>query len=161
MIAVLAGAGGLLLAAATCLAVLRRRFVVVSVSGASMMPALRHGERVLVRRVPGERLRRGDVVVLREPGPCRPARPAGTRRSPWVIKRVAAVPGDTEPSFLPTWDRRPGGVVAPGHVIVLGDNTDFSRDSRHFGAVPADRVLGVVLRRLGGGKPSSGPPPPR
>ncbi|WP_214322580.1 signal peptidase I [Nonomuraea sediminis] len=131
-------------AALIAVAVLRRRVVVVSVSGASMIPTLRHGDRLLVRRVAGERLRRGDLVVLTEPVPCR-----ADERPRWMVKRVVAVPGDEQPSFLPGWVRRSEGVVAPGHLVVLGDNPEFSRDSRHFGALPSDRVVGVVLRRLG------------
>src|SRR3979411_3335051 len=51
----------------------RRSFVVVTVSGASMAPALEPGDRVLVRRGTGDWLRAGMVVVLRQPEDgCRP-----------------------------------------------------------------------------------------
>jgi signal peptidase I len=43
--------------------------------------------------------------------------------------------------------------VPPGHVLIRGDNADFSLDSRQRGFVPAGSVLGVALRRL--------PPPSR
>ncbi|MGJ6966021.1 S26 family signal peptidase [Streptosporangium sp. G11] len=156
MSAVLTGAGvalGLTLAvvAVTMAAVLLRgHLVVLSVSGLSMAPALRPGDRVLVRRTPGERLRNGDIAVVEETGPCRPGDPTGARGSRWVVKRVAAVPGDPEPACLPSWARWPAGVVPPRHVVLLGDNPEASRDSRHFGAVRTDQVLGVILLRLGG-----------
>jgi signal peptidase I len=123
-----------------------------------ILAGLRPGDRVLVRRVAGETRRHGEVVVVEEPGPCWPGDPTGARSSRWVVKRVAAVPGDPEPPFLPAWARRPSGIVAPGYLVLLGDNAELSRDSRHFGAVRADRVLGVALRRLGGGKLPPGPP---
>ncbi|GAB3129495.1 S26 family signal peptidase [Microbispora hainanensis] len=149
MIAVLISMGGLSLAAAIAVMVLRRRLVVVSVSGPSMAPTLRHRDRVLVRRVPAETLGKGDIVVVTEPGPCRAGGSADTLGSPLVIKRVVAVAGDAEPAFLPEWARRPDGVVGPGRLVVLGDNADFSWDSRQFGTVRAEQVLGVVLRPLG------------
>ncbi len=149
-------------AAAAVLAILvaRRRFVVVRVSGTSMAPALLPGDRVLVRRGPGDQIRVGAVVVLPQPpyytmptqiqktGPSR--RRFRPRRSAyggdWVIKRVAAMSGDAVPEPV---RRAVGGVtvVPPGMLVVLGDNTR-STDSRFWGFLSADRVLGAVVRRL-------------
>ncbi len=39
-------------------------------------------------------------------------------------------------------------VVSPGHVVVLGDNRPTSWDSRHYGFVPRDRLVGVAIRRF-------------
>ncbi|MEU0483999.1 S26 family signal peptidase [Streptosporangium sp. NPDC006013] len=156
--AVLTGAGAVLVLAFAVVAaavLLRGHLVALSVSGLSMAPALRPGDRVLVRRTPGERLRNGDIVVVEEPGPCRPGDPTGAGGSRWMVKRVAAVPGDPEPACLPSWARQPTGIVPPRHIVLLGDNAEASRDSRHFGTVRTDRVLGVILLRLGG-RPTAG-----
>ena len=152
MTPVLACAGALLLVVTVVAVVmmLRRRVVVVSVIGASMAPTLRHGDRVLVRRMPCEAVRRGDVVVFRELTACRPGDPTGLRDAALLVKRVAAVAGDPNPPFLPAWARRQSGVVPPGHLVLLGDNAEVSRDSRQFGSVAADRLLGVAVRRVGG-----------
>ncbi len=128
------------------LVVVRRRFVVVRVAGASMTPTYRTGDRVLVRRVAGRALRRGQVVVFDlDPR----ARRAPLATGLWQIKRVAAVPGDPVPSQVAAAvDAEPGAVVPPGRLVVLGDGAADSRDSRHWGYLPADQVLGVVVRGL-------------
>lgn len=129
---------------------IRARIIVIRVSGQSMAPTLRSGDRLLVRRGPGVEPRVGDLVVLPEPGPCRRGEPARREAaSALIVKRVAAVPGDPVPAFLPAWERA-GGVVPPGRLVLLGDNPPMSRDSRQFGQVRADRLIGVVVRRLGG-----------
>src|SRR6185437_10241174 len=39
-----------------------------------------------------------------------------------------------------------GPVVPAGQFAVLGDNAESSLDSRSFGYIPAERLLGVMLR---------------
>lgn len=117
---------------------LRRRLVVVTVFGASMEPAYRPGQRLLASRV-GRDIGRGQVVVLA----------AGQRATArlLIIKRVAAIGGDAVPACVAA--ARPdlaGTIVPPGYLIVLGDNPERSRDSRHDGLVPADRVRAVAIR---------------
>ncbi|MFF5208607.1 signal peptidase I [Streptosporangium sp. NPDC000396] len=128
----------------------RRRYMVITVNGVSMMPTLTDGDRVLVRRRRIDQVSRGDVVVLEPPldssGRFMPGPPASDGRH-WNIKRVVALPGDPVPAGVPADD----GVdrVPSGTVVVFGDNPD-SVDSRQRGFFPADRLLGVALRRLGG-----------
>ncbi len=139
-------------AALAAVAALRRRWTVVSVVGGSMLPAMREGDVVLARRRHPHGARVGDVVVLEPPGPdgrwrAPPARGPRARRT-WMIKRVAALPGDPVPPGVPET-----GVVAAGSLVVLGDNGGL--DSTVFGALPDERVLAVVIRSLVRG-PSSG-----
>ncbi len=89
-----------------------RRFVVI---GDSMLPTLRHGDRLLVARI--RRPREGDIVVVRDP----------RSDSRLICKRVVSA------------DAR--------HIVVRGDNPDASTDSRAFGPVPVEWVVGRVLRR--------------
>jgi signal peptidase I len=130
------------------LARLRRNHLVVTVQGRSMSPTFRHGDRVLVRRHPGEGLRTGQVVVVDLPARLRPVpigfSPAEAQRHRRVIKRIAAVAGEPVPFLL----AGAGPVVPPNYLVLLGDNPDDSGDSRQFGLVGADAVVGVVRRPL-------------
>jgi signal peptidase I len=136
---------------------------VLRVESDSMSPTLDAGDLVLVARGPGD-LRRGDVVVVRHPG-------TGEE----LVKRAVALGGDTvrlddgvlvvdgsavcEPAIDP--DRIDGvfsgtTTVPDGAVFVLGDDRRDSIDSRDFGPVDLDDVLGHVLARAW---PSPGPLP--
>ena len=134
---------------------LRRRIAIVTVRGRSMQPALTAGDRLLIRRVSPGRLRTGQIVVIegtREDGTSggRPRSwpPAGDG---WLIKRLAARPGEPTPALVLTASA-PGAepVVPAGKFVVLGDNLDCSLDSRLLGYIAAERVLGIVVRALPG-----------
>ena len=74
-------------------------------------------------------------------------------RRQWVIKRVAAVPGDPRPDACPPATvESPEGQVPPGKLVLLGDNPAWSHDSRQMGYFPAERLLGVVVRRIARGQ---------
>jgi signal peptidase I len=125
---------------ALTLVTLRRRLLLVTVSGRSMEPTLRHGDRVLVRRAGVRAMRAGRLAVM--------AAPAGMGQD-WMVKRVVAVPGDPVP-----YDRIPAPTgarhraVPADRLVVLGDNLAVSLDSRRFGYVHARQLLGVVVCRL-------------
>jgi len=155
------------------LAALRRGFAMVIVSGISMLPTFRPGDRVLVRRTGHNGIEVGGVVVLRspasEPGQwvsadqpvtagqlatARSARHAGHAAGPgplvgfWVIKRVAALPGDPVPDLMRSATAAVR-VVPGGQLLVSADN-DGGTDSRQWGFIPVDRVLGPVMRTVPG-----------
>jgi signal peptidase I len=112
----------------------------VTVTGDSMTPTFTDGDRVLVLRVPTHRLRVSDVVVVRLPGA------NGPRDRPWLIKRVAALPGDPVPATVtPTVGENH---VPDGRLVVLSDNPAGAVDSRELGYVDAGLVLGRVVRQL-------------
>src|SRR5262249_47741945 len=96
-------------------------------------------------------LRLGQVVVVEEPGEKgtwqTPPPQGRVDRHQWMIKRVAALPGDERPdTVLPA---TAGPRVPAGAIVLLGDNAARSYDSRQLGYFPGDRLLGVVLRRVG------------
>jgi nickel-type superoxide dismutase maturation protease len=97
---------------------LRRR---VRVDGASMIPTLVPGDEVLVDTRAYEKRAPvvGDIVVARRPD----------RQDVVLVKRVAAQ-------------------LADGRFVLQGDNPTASTDSRAFGAVTADDLLGKVTSRF-------------
>jgi signal peptidase I len=138
----------------------RRSYTLVTVSGPSMEPTFRSGDRVLVRRVSERGLARKQVVVVHDLAYARmpfsaTARPHGHRRGgmnrngPCLIKRVAAVPGDPVPrETVPALRNVPERVVPAGRIVLLGDNDSASYDSRDQGYFATEHLLGRVAARL-------------
>jgi signal peptidase I len=116
----------------------RRRLLVVTVRGVSMEPTYTSGDRLLVRRSGLDRVRAGEVVVVQVGSA--PGDPTGGR----MVKRAVAVPGDPVPPQIPLADP----VVPAGRLLVLGDNPARSNDSRRLGYIPADSLIGVVVRPI-------------
>ncbi|QCU76945.1 signal peptidase I [Citricoccus sp. SGAir0253] len=132
-----------------------RRWLVVlaEVEADSMVPTLRPGRRVLVRRHGvARRLRRGDVVVAHSAELGRP-----------VVKRVIGLPGERvevaaggrvvveghaleEPYVLHRGGPGRSLRVPAGHVMLLGDNRARSSDARTWRNpfVPVSAILGRV-----------------
>ena len=161
------------IAAAVAWVVMAHGAQVYRIQGSSMAPTLRSGERVLVNKV-GMRLAtiaRDDVVLFRDPSnedtvmvkrvvgvPGDTVRflgddvqvlaGSGTNRPLHdAVTPVANAAGTGSP---PTFDG-PGSVaitLAAGEYFVLGDNRGGSSDSRHWGAVSRDAILGEAVFRV-------------
>lgn len=124
------------------------------VAGLSMEPYIRSGEYVLINTfayrigVP----HRGEIVAFRHEGDTRAV----------FIKRVIGLPGDriqidrglvyvNGTRLDEPYVRHPDGrsfaqvVVPPSSVYVLGDNRAESEDSRFFGPVGDDRLIGRAI----------------
>ncbi len=124
------------------------------VDGLSMEPRVHAGEIVLINTLAYRfgPIRRGDVIAFRHDAPT----------AETYIKRVVALPGEhvdvrdgivhidgrtlAEP-YVRFPDRRsaPPVAVPPGSYYVLGDNRADSDDSRNWGVVHADDVVGKAL----------------
>ena len=65
-----------------------------------------------------------------------------------------------DPRIQPEWqssrDNLDSRHVPPGYVFVMGDNRDNSRDSRHWGVLPAENVVGTVFGVLWSSDPQRG-----
>jgi signal peptidase I len=94
----------------------------------SMEPAVLKGDRLLADKTAYRRIapKKGDIVIFVYPDD----------RSKMFIKRVEALPGET----LTLADGKTQK-VPHGSISVIGDNTQNSLDSRHFGFVPLRDVV--------------------
>ena len=134
-------------------------FVPVRVTGISMSPAYKDGERrwvsPLLARLQG--IHRGDVVSIQTSG-----------RQVMYLKRVIGLPGERvqirkgdilvngdrleEPYILnrsPAWNWPTNGterLLGPEEYLVVGDNRAMPMDSHYFGVADRRRILGKVLR---------------
>jgi hypothetical protein len=80
-------------------------------------------------------LKPGDVGVLR-----------ASAEPHWVIKRLAALPGDPVPEPIHAVAGS-ASTVPPGMLVVLADNPS-AIDSRDWGFVRVDGLLGSVIRKF-------------
>lgn len=151
--------GGALLVALVIKVFLLQAFYIPS---RSMEPTLRIGDRVLVNKMSYKLhdINRGDIVVFERP----PGEAAGEIKD--LIKRVIGLPGETiesidgrvvidgrvlEEPYLAEGTSTEGltrQVVEEGKIFVMGDNRGDSRDSRFFGQIDQDLVVGRAFVRV-------------
>ena len=137
-------------------------FSVVVVDGPSMEPTLHNSERLIMNKIvyrfkePGY----GDIVVFH------------ANEKDDYIKRIIGLPGDkvefkdnklyindehVVEEYLPGAQTKDFGysIVPKGQVFVVGDNRNNSSDSRMFGPISIDEIVGRVniliwpLNRIG------------
>ena len=144
-------------------------FVTSIVQGASMEQTFKNGQMLLVRRrnFLNPNLHRGDVVLIQR------------ERREVIIKRIYKLQGDEVQRGAPfiyeqnrsrllmdyydqKEEKTPAGTriryfVPKGYILVLGDNSQVSEDSRFFGPVSVRDVIGTVV----GNTEQISPPPPQ
>lgn len=130
-------------------------FRITGILQTSMLPTVEPGDRIIVNcltyhfREP----ERGEVIVVRDP--------LDDKKD--IVKRVIALPGDTievtggelyvngafmEEPYVANIDMVKGQtrlVIPEGYVYVMGDNRPVSGDSRDFGPVAEDKIVGKVV----------------
>jgi len=135
------------------------------VSGSSMLPNYHNKDYLIIDRLSylSHAPQRGDVIVLKYP----------KDTSQFFIKRIIGLPGETvsfsqghviifnvqhpngwqlSESYLPSQAETFAGpnpiVLHGGEYAVLGDNRTASSDSRVWGILPADDIVGKVWLRV-------------
>jgi len=134
-------------------------FQIVTVNGQSMVPTLKNNDKLILEKVSKWLIdvKRNDIVVIKYPADIRQR----------IVKRVIAVAGDKvkindnilylngkivneyykNESFMKDYDEV---LVPQNSIFVLGDNRNFSKDSRSndIGFVKLNLLEGKVLIRL-------------
>ncbi len=132
------------------------------VSGDSMVPTFHSGDYLIVDEISYRfsTPQRGDVIVFDFP----------LQPSERFIKRVIGLPGETvtvqngqvsivkdgkttilSEKYLPKDLKTYGDVTTtlkPGQYFVLGDNREYSYDSRAWGVVPTKNIIGKAFLRI-------------
>jgi len=132
------------------------------VSGASMEPTFDSGQYLIIDELTYHfaEPERGDVIIFRYP----------RNPSEFFIKRVIGLPGETvevtpgsvavvkqegiTETFIEPYLVNRGNVgtvtmaLGPDEYFVMGDNRPNSSDSRSWGAVPRQNIIGRALMRL-------------
>ena len=131
------------------------------ITGNSMIPTLLDGEQVFAERisVKNNSIGKGDILVIKHP----------KREEVLLIKRLIGVPGDTaeikdgfvhineikisEPYLTPGIKTTGFGLIpnntkiqiGNGKYLILGDNRESSSDSREWGLIDENLVVGKTL----------------
>lgn len=100
------------------------------VHGSSMVPTFESGDYLIIDEITYQFRgpERGEVIVFRYP----------QNPSQFFIKRVAGLPGETIN----------GTKLPQNEYYVLGDNTFASSDSRYWGPVKSNLIIGRAVLRL-------------
>lgn len=133
--------------------ILIRTFIItpVRVDGASMDQTLEDGQTLLLYKLAN--VDYGDIVVLDE-----------EKEGEIIIKRIIGMPGDTvsirdntiyvngeeveeDYAYGETSDYEEI-TLDDDEYFILGDNRPISKDSRYFGPVKEDEIIGKVIFRL-------------
>lgn len=135
------------------------------IAGDSMAPRFHSGQLMLISEAPERlnHLERGDVVVFRRP----------QAEKQFFVKRMIGMPGDTvevlDGNVFVFNDRYPEGAVldetayvreceytsgrhrwqiGAQEYVVLGDNRNDSKDSRDWGLLRHEQIVGLVLKTV-------------
>lgn len=127
----------------------------------SMNDTLQDGDILIVSRINPTNIKKGDIVIVKNPDE--------NSDHKYFIKRVIAFENDyveiwknillvndeiLDEEYV-TYNRNTSDKyssltlhIPKGHIFVLGDNRDFSNDSRNFGSIPVKNIIAKVYIRI-------------
>ncbi len=124
------------------------------VEGISMEPTLHTGQQLVIEKISYyfDKPALGDIVVIK----------LERDYNPYLVKRVIATEGDEvkiqnghlyvngvmqkeERVTSINNEDYPKTIIPKGHLFVLGDNREASNDSRYFGTIPIENLVGRAL----------------
>lgn len=125
----------------------------ISVSGQSMLPTLQMGEFILVNKTKHatEELHYGDIVVVKHPN-----------ANKQLVKRVIGKAGDIieiregklyinekeqQEAYIysEAFENMPAVLVEKESIFVMGDNRNYSSDSRILGSISKENIVGNAI----------------
>ncbi len=96
------------------------KFMNVKISGHSMTPLINHGDWILVNlNIKPDNLKANDIILFEDPV-----------NNDLLIKRIKSIKAKTDKEFF-----------------VIGDNTHDSYDSRKFGYIKKESIIGTPVLR--------------
>ncbi|MDO5719067.1 MAG: signal peptidase I [Tissierellia bacterium] len=135
-------------------------FNITLVDGISMNPTLADGDRLITEKISlyFNEPKKGDIVVINAPD----------NSKDHYIKRLIGLPGDKidliegklyindivqEEDYINSSETLPytydtSWIVPEGEIFVMGDNRNHSNDSRTFGTIAMDQVIGISIFRV-------------
>ena len=140
-----------------CVVVFNLCFGIVRVSGPSMLPTLHNNDFMLIGKY--DKVDRFDIAVLKE-------RLSENGDTKVIVKRVIAFEGERvtvvdgqlfidnkaydeyylSDDNIKNFKETSFEITVPkGHIFVMGDNRDISKDSRTVGSFTTDSVIGVKI----------------
>ena len=136
-------------------------FFISIVKQNSMNDTLHDGDILLVSCINPTKVKRGDIVIIKNP--------ISNSKHEYLVKRIIAYEGD----YIEIWENilllndeileekyitytkntsnKYSGfqmLVPENHIFVMGDNRDFSNDSRNFGSIPIKNVVAKIYIRI-------------
>eukprot|EP01083_Nonionella_stella_P084270 233234_1 len=107
-----------------------------TIEGPSMFPTLQENKGQVMLRTPFSKRKGdvGDIIVFRSPNSGKDA-----------VKRIIATEGATVRCKKDFWSEPDYIEIPPDHVWVQGDNSRVSIDSRDYGPLHRDRIIGRVF----------------
>ncbi|MDG0809010.1 signal peptidase I [Cohnella rhizosphaerae] len=117
--------------------------------GNSMSPTLNDGDRMLVSTDLSEKIKADDLLIIKVSGKEYCKRVIGVAGDRIEAKEAGVYVNDRllyKTDFMPENAIKPAIVLGEDEYYMLGDNIDNSLDSRMYGPIRSDQVIGRVTK---------------